>query len=573
MASSPTSTSSADTTQHDHDANTNGLVVKSIEDVREPSLDPRASLETRPGAVDLDDATLTRQLRDLVVGPSKSRSSVSTHRSSAQEPLYVEFGLDDPRNPVCFPRSKKWAITALACYSTFIASYDPLAASTSSAYNLGFTSMMRDLNCSEMEATVGFAVYTLGFGLLPLLTSSFSEEFGRQPLYLASAVGFTLMYLPIALARNIGTVIVARFLQGAFGSTWATMVGGTIADIWTPQERGLPMSIFSLAALSGTGVGPVWAGWVEMDPRLEWRWIHWIQMINCGAYSILVPIIMRETRSSILLTRLAKKLRKETGDNRYRARIEDERASLMTLIYISCTRPIHLLLTEPVVLSFSLWIAFLWGVMFSMVESVPGIFRDLHHFNLGQEGTVFASMIVGTILGFGANFYQERLYHKYVKRKGPEARLISACVAAVVLPTAMFVYAWCSFSRIHWISLVLAIVVYIWATFIVYLAVFSYLADCYGPFASSALAGQSLCRNIMATVFPLFIKALFRRLGYNWGNTLFGFIAAAMMPIPLILFVYGPRIREKSRFSRVVLEREREAETKAEREREKQGVA
>lgn len=39
------------------------------------------------------------------------------------------------------------------------------------------------------------------------------------------------------------------------------------------------MSIFSVAALGGTGLGPVIAGWVEMNPRLEWRWIQWIQMM------------------------------------------------------------------------------------------------------------------------------------------------------------------------------------------------------------------------------------------------------------------------------------------------------
>jgi hypothetical protein len=49
---------------------------------------------------------------------------------------------------------------------------------------------------------------------------------------------------------------------------------------------------------------------------------------------------MKETRSTIILTRLAKKLRKETGDLRYRARAEDEEGSLSTLIFISCTRPV-----------------------------------------------------------------------------------------------------------------------------------------------------------------------------------------------------------------------------------------
>ena len=51
-------------------------------------------------------------------------------------------------------------------------------------------------------------------------------------------------------------------------------------------------------------------------------------------------ICMRETRTVVLLTRMAKKMRKETGNKQYRARVEVDRASLRTLIYISFTRPI-----------------------------------------------------------------------------------------------------------------------------------------------------------------------------------------------------------------------------------------
>ncbi|KAF8166561.1 MFS polyamine transporter [Mycena galopus ATCC 62051] len=513
----------------------NGLAVKSLEDITEPSLDPRISLSSRPDA-EPKALDITQQLSDYA---EKSRP--------IDDVLYVDFKEGDTRNPACFPRSKKWAITSLACFSTLIAS------SAASAYNMGFASMTTDLNCTDFQATVGFIVFTLGFGLVPLVSSSFSEEFGRQPLYIGSAIGFTCMYLVIALAKNIQTVIIARFLQGGFGSTWATMVGGTIADIWMPRERGLPMAIFSLAALGGSGLGPLAAGWIEMNNRLQWRWIQWIQMIICGVYSLAVPLVMRETRSSILLTRLAKKLRKETGNLRYRARIEDQRASLTSLIFISCTRPIHLLITEPVVSAFSLWIGFLWGVMFSMIESIPGLFRDLHNFNVGQEGTVFVAMALGTAIGFVSNFYQEYLYHKHFERRGPEARLILACGAAIMLPISMFIYAWCSFSHVPWISLAIAITVYIWATFIVYLSVFSYLADCYGPFASSALAGQSLCRNMMATIFPLFTKQMFAALGYNWANTIFALVATIMVPIPFVLFFYGPAIRSRSTFSRIVM--------------------
>lgn len=76
------------------------------------------------------------------------------------------------------------------------------------------------------------------------------------------------------------------------------MVGGTIADIWTSNEyvpclidnqytltlnfllrRGLPMSIFAVMAVGGSGFGPVMAGWIEMNKNLGWRWIQWIELM------------------------------------------------------------------------------------------------------------------------------------------------------------------------------------------------------------------------------------------------------------------------------------------------------
>ena len=55
------------------------------------------------------------------------------------------------------------------------------------------------LNCTQFQATVGLSMYCLGFAVTPLVTASFSEEFGRLPLYIGSGIGFLLMYLMIAL--------------------------------------------------------------------------------------------------------------------------------------------------------------------------------------------------------------------------------------------------------------------------------------------------------------------------------------------------------------------------------------
>jgi MFS family permease len=79
----------------------------------------------------------------------------------------------------------------------FNLAYSPGA--TSASYNMGFPSMTKDLNCTGFQATIGLSVYALGFGVVPLVSSSFSEELGRRPLYIASLIGHILMHLMVAL--------------------------------------------------------------------------------------------------------------------------------------------------------------------------------------------------------------------------------------------------------------------------------------------------------------------------------------------------------------------------------------
>ncbi|KAI5830150.1 MFS general substrate transporter [Schizophyllum commune Tattone D] len=533
-----------------------GLAVRSVEEIHEP-MDPRFHLTPE---LDLPahnfphhhhgHGEASEETTEKTSGATTSTRSGTKDLEGFEEPLYVDWEDGDPRNPVNFSRRKKWLITAMGAFFTLS------SAATAGSYNMGFGTMLQDIKATQLQATTGLSLYALGFGVTPLLTSSFSEELGRRPLYIGSGIMYTLMYLMVAEAKNIETVLIARFLQGAAGSTGSTMVGGTIADIWPAAERGIPMALFSIAAIGGTGLGPVASGWIEMNPHLGWRWIQWIQMIISGVFFCIVPFVMSETRSPVLLTRLAKKLRRETGDKRYRARIEDERASLRQLIYISCTRPIYLLLTEPIVIAFSAWVGFAWGILYCLIESISGVFRDVHGFTVGQVGTVFAAMPIGATIGWAINLYQERLYRKYFPVRGADARLYSACGAAVLLPIAMFIYAWCAYPTITWVAQAIGIVLFTTAAFVIYNGVFSYLADCYGPFASSALAGQSLARNLMGFAFPLFTTQMFDALGYRWGNTLFALVAVVLMPIPFILLFWGPKIRRSSKFSRMVLEQQ-----------------
>ncbi|KAH8100406.1 MFS general substrate transporter [Cristinia sonorae] len=512
---------------------------------------PIASTQCTDGQTAHDDTIRQNGDVELGLGAEKDLAPYSGQTTKLESEngelvIYVTFEPGDPKDPINFSKGRKWMISILASILT------ALSAAAASTYNMGFPSMIRDLQCTSFQATTGLPLYTLGFAVIPLVTTSFSEEVGRKPLYVYSTIGLALMHLMMALSKDIHTVLVSRFLAGCFGSTGAAMVGGSLADIWLPSERGIPMAIFTIAAMASTGVGPVAAGWIEMNPRFEWRWIQWFHLIATGILAVLIVLFMNETRSSVILTRLARRKRKETGDERYRSHAEESDAGLRRLIWVSCTRPLHLLFTEPVVASFSLWVGFAWGVVYCFISSVSPVFKTLHHFNTGQVGTVFITFLIGSLLGYLTTLYQEKLYTKYVAKRGPEARLHASMFAGVLFPAAMFMYAWSTLPNVHWIALAIALTLFLWASFIIYLAVFSYLAEVYGPFASSALAGQTLCRNVFGLAFPLFTEQMFNKLTYKWANTLFALIATVMIPIPFVLYFKGEAIRSRSRFAKNV---------------------
>ncbi|EAU90060.1 multidrug transporter [Coprinopsis cinerea okayama7 len=483
------------------------------------------------GVADTPTTLLSGRASTLTVTEGIIQPSMTSEKV-AQPVLHV----DDPI--LAFSRTRKWIVTLVACSFTLLVS----AATTS--YTMGFTSMMRDLDCTRLEAVLGLSTYVIAFGIFPLLTSAFSEEFGRQPLYFCSLAVFLLMHVAVALSPNYQAIVVFRFIQGAAGSAGATMVAGTIADIWVPQERGLPMSLYSILAFGGNGIGTLMGGWIEMNPRLGWKWIQWISLIFGGALALVFFLVMQETRSAVI----TRKRVKASGEKQLESKVglPPPKLDLKAMLWISATRPLILFLTEPIIFAMSLWIGFVWGVFYCMIASVPQVFSELHGFNIGEVGTVNIAMLVAVFIGYFTNLFQERIYHTKVVKRFVEARLYMCCAAAALFPISMIMFAWFCRSDIHWIALAISFTLYLWAVFTIYLAIFSYLADCYDTYASSALAGQSLIRNVIGGIFPLFTTQMFDALGYSWANTIFAIVGVLMIPIPVTLLFWGSRIRARS---------------------------
>ena len=72
-----------------------------------------------------------------------------------------------------------------------------------------------------------------------------------------------------------------------------------------------------------------------------------------------------------------------------------------------------------------------------------------------------------------------------------------------------------------------------------------YLIDTYTQYSASAIAACTVLRSICSAILPLAADPLYRRLGYDWGNSLLAFIALAFFPCTVVLARYGERIRLK----------------------------
>lgn len=297
---------------------------------------------------------------------------------------------------------------------------------------------------------------------------------------------------------------------------------------------------------------------LSVNPRLTQvvRRIFYIQIIyNAG----LVPIfwlILRETRADVILKRRARKIRKETGRHVY-AQAEINSPSTLQLLQISFKRPTRMLMTEPVVIFFTLWISFAWGILFLFFSSVVQTYSTNYNWGIMATGLVQLAISVGAVIGTVVNPLQDWLYLRSAPRNKekpgkpiPEARLYTSIPGSLIFAAGLFWYGWASMPDVHWIVPAMGITATGLGIYSIYMAVVNYLTDAYERYAASALSAASLGRNSFGAFLPLASPQLFGNLGFGWAGTLLGFVGVALSAVPVVLVLKGPAIRRRSPFMR-----------------------
>lgn len=186
-------------------------------------------------------------------------SSQDVEKGQSPDKQYeVRFeGDSDPMNPRSFSRIRKWAIVII------VSAGSTCVTCASSMYSLTYSQITMEFHISREVATLGLSLFGAGLALGPMILGPLSEFYGRRPIYIISFAFFMIWLIPCAVAKNIETELVSRFVDGFAGSAFLSVAGGTVGDMFVRNELQAPMMVFTASPFIGPPLGPMIAGFIN----------------------------------------------------------------------------------------------------------------------------------------------------------------------------------------------------------------------------------------------------------------------------------------------------------------------
>lgn len=359
--------------------------------------------------------------------------------------LVVLEGPDDPLNPQNIPVKWKWIYAALLGALTFVVTF------ASSVFSTVITTTAAEYHVSDEVMTLGTSLFVFGFATGPIIAGPSSELYGRKmPLFLSYAV-FVIFQIPVAVARNVETIMLFRFLSGVASSGPPAIVGGYLADFFPPVERGLAVGVFAATTQLGPLLGPIIGGFV-VESYLGWRWTAWLTIIMGVFFGGISFLVLPETFVPRLLTLKARRLRFETKNWAIHSQQEETPVDVKVFVSRYLTRPFQMLFQEPILLLLTLYISFVYGFLYLLFSAYPYSFVKERGYSEAVGALPFIAIFIG-ILGAAAyiSHYTMTTIKTSFEKHGniiPEERLLPSIWGSILLVIGCFWFAWTSFPSI-----------------------------------------------------------------------------------------------------------------------------
>ncbi|RKL51803.1 Transporter mfs1 [Fusarium oxysporum f. sp. narcissi] len=455
----------------------------------------------------------------------------------------------DPANPQNWSNLRRALVGLIICFYTFVVYL------SSAIYSPSTEGVMERFGVSNLEATLGLAMYVLGYGIGPLLFSPLGEipRIGRNPVYIVTFGIFVIISIPTALVDSFAGLIVLRFLQGFFGSPCLASGGASLGDMYGMIHMPLAMIAWVGAMSCGPSLGPLISAYAVTAKG--WRWSLYESIWVSAPVLIALFVCMPETSASNILLRRAQRLRRSAGSQRLQSQSEIDQAHLTvsSIAVDALIKPLEITIKDPAVLFVQIYSAILYAIYYSYFEVFPLVFPVYYDMSTGEVGLVFICIAVGCILAI--ILYGLYLYYVLIPRMkksgiAQQEEVLSPGLAACFGPTiGLFIFAWTARVSIHWIVPVIGVTIYAGSIFTVLQVVFLYVPMTYPQYAASLFAANDFFRSALASGSILFAHPLYKNLGFAKGTSLLGGLSVIGIFGMWVLFFYGAKLRALSKFA------------------------
>jgi MFS transporter, DHA1 family, multidrug resistance protein len=310
---------------------------------------------------------------------------------------------------------------------------------------------------------------------------------------------------------------------------------------------------WTVAGTCGPALGPLLSGYSV--PVLGWR-ISLLEVLwGASPVFLVMFVLLPETAPATILLRRAQRLRRITGDARFRAQSELDSSSkpFANVVFEALLKPLEITFKDPAVLFVQAYSALVYGIYYSFFEVFPLVYPVYYHMSAGQIGLVFLCFLVSCV--FAVTLYGSYIalhLNPRIRAVGfpaPEARLVPAMVGAFGPTVGLFVFAWTARADIHWIAPTVGITIYGASVFVVLQSIFIYVPLSYPAYAASLFAANDFFRSALAFGCILFARPLFGNLGVAKGTSLLGGLSVIGIIGIWLLYFYGARLRALSKFA------------------------
>lgn len=456
-----------------------------------------------------------------------------------------------PEHPRNWPSSKRWKNAAIISVTGF------LSTTGSSIFVASGTQIEVDFTETNQQIIVlTTALYVMGLGCGPFIFAPISELWGRQVAYATSMLGFTAFNLGCAFAPNLSGLIAMRFLAGCFGSSGPGLGVATISDLFSPQERGLPISIYALGPMMGPVLGSLIGNYLAI---VGWKWTFRFMTIAVAFNTCSVIFFMNETFAPVVRRQVEARGLIDNAKQTIRERFTPS-AEVKDVFMRTFTRPPRMLM-NPVCAIFVIYYAYVYSIIYVFIVSLPLLYAKhtpplaLFSYNwpAGTAGLCYLGLGVGFLSAAAtAAFGQDRIYrycsHRYNDNGRPEYRLIVTQFGMIVFPIGLVIWAWTAQAQTHWMGPMVGSAVFAYGLMMTFNSIQNWIVDAFFPYSAAAMAAASLLRSVTGCILPIFSDSLFKNLGYGWGGTLLALVSIPAIPAPLLLFLFGKQLRDRFKF-------------------------